>query len=625
MLRGLLLKIVNLLQFKKRGANFLKDYKTYPKMVHWFNPILLLRLLNNVITSAMFGQYADRRLIVAALDTQAPAEHLKRATALVNKVSPTQDGPVWFDFVADLGDGFDSTFAVACVLAKKEWDLEGTKLPRGQLLIMGGDEVYPLANAQTYRNQLWQPYSWAFPDHDRKDSEGVPLFAIPGNHDWYDGLVQFLAYFTRERKTHFGNWHSQQRRSYFAVQLTKTWWLWAMDIQLAEDMDQPQADYFTIIARSSELLPGSRIILCTAEPGWLYTDTNTKSWEIVDYALSIAQKANKQLTIPLLLSGDTHHYSRYEAVDGTQFVTSGGGGAFLHPTHQLEPNVDVRWNGRRMPLTLGTKGNTSEAAVYPSMERSRSLLWRNLWFAITNWDFSILMAVVYFLVGILVGLRDFPDIYILVALAMGGGIIGYTAAQEQVSLPEIYRTWQTRRTRPDEFDTLASEKLWLQFQKALIVNSTSVVHVAAHVITAIVTARWFAAYNTKFTLSGEWYSVWKWFAILSLEMGAVGFVVGSTIFGLNMLFTCRWLRMNRNDAFSALRIGRFNNFLRLCIEGDQVQVHAIGLENVPRRNDWNENPKYMISNPEEPRWVPIEPLSPHLIETFTVYGKSGPA
>ncbi|WFU20508.1 metallophosphoesterase [Bradyrhizobium sp. CB3481] len=243
----------------------------------------------------MFGQYADRRLIVAALDTQAPEEHLKRATAPVGTLNPNRDGPVWFDFVADLGDGFDSTFAVACVLARKEWEFDGDKLPRGQMLIMGGDEVYPLANAQTYRNQLWQPYSWAFPDHDRKDHEGVSLFAIPGNHDWYDGLVQFLAYFTPERKTHFGNWRSQQRRSYFAIQLTETWWLWGMDIQLAEDMDQPQADYFTTIARSKELLPGSRIILCTAEPGWLYTDTNTKSWEIVDYALSIAQKANKQL------------------------------------------------------------------------------------------------------------------------------------------------------------------------------------------------------------------------------------------------------------------------------------------------------------------------------------------
>jgi len=51
------------------GADYLKDYRTYPRMVRWFNPILLIKLLNNVVTSAMFGQYADRRLMIAALDT----------------------------------------------------------------------------------------------------------------------------------------------------------------------------------------------------------------------------------------------------------------------------------------------------------------------------------------------------------------------------------------------------------------------------------------------------------------------------------------------------------------------------------------------------------------------------
>jgi hypothetical protein len=304
-------------------------------------------------------------------------------------------------------------------------------------------------------------------------------------------------------------------------------------------------------------------------------------------------------------------------------VTSGGGGAFLHPTHQLETDVSIRWNRRRASLTLGKKDKTSETAVYPSFEVSRRLLWRNLWFAITNWDFSILMGAVYFLVGILVGLRDYPDIYVLVSLAMGAGIIGYTAAQENVSLPEIYRTWRKRRLNPDEFDEFANDKLRLQFQKALIVLGASVIHVAAHVIAAIVAARWFAAYNINFDLSGEWYSVWKWLGILGLEMGAVGFLIGSTIFGLNMLLSCRWLRMNRNDAFSALRIGRFNNFLRLCIRGDEVQVYAVGLENVPRRKDWNDNPKYKVGNPDEPRWVPTKPLEPHLIEKFAVSGKSG--
>jgi hypothetical protein len=113
--------------------------------------------------------------------------------------------------------------------------------------------------------------------------------------------------------------------------------------------------------------------------------------------------------------------------------------------------------------------------------------------------------------------------------------------------------------------------------------------------------------------------------ILLLEMGSVRFLLGSTYFGLNMLSTCRWLRMNRNDAFSALRIGRYNNFLRLCIKDDEITVPAVGLESVPHRDDWNYNANYKPGNPDEPRWVPSKPLAPRLIEKFTVSGKSGPA
>lgn len=608
-------------------VEFLKDFKTYPRMVHWFNPVLLAKLLNNVITSAMFGQYADRRLMVAALDSVPAAEHVRRATSLVNKLELDGDDALWVDFVADLGDGFDSTYAVASVLAKKEWQLDGITLPRGQMLIMGGDQVYPLASFETYQNQLWQPYSWAFPDHDRKADEGVPLFAIPGNHDWYDGLVQFLAYFSREKHTHFGSWRTQQRRSYFAVQLTATWWIWAIDIQLADNMDQPQYDYFTAIARSAEMHQGSRIILCSAEPGWLYTDTNTKSWRIMDFAVRIAHDARKDFTIPLLLSGDTHHYSRYSNDDGSQFVTSGGGGAFLHPTHQLERDISVRWVGNKKVMKLGNKnvltGGTEEPAVYPPMTVSQRLLWRNLWFAFTNWDFSILMGLIYFTVGVLIGLRDKPDMYVLTAVLIGAGILGYTTTQENVSISQLFRTWRKRLKWPDQFKPLDNEKLWLQSQKAAVVVSSSLVHAGAHVATATAAAHYF---RLKYDVvpTGQWYDVWIWIGVLLVEMGLIGFLAGGTIFGLNMLITCRWLRMNRNDAFSALRIGKYNNFIRLKIKGDTAQLYAIGLEDIPSRDDWNENPAYKQGSSEQPRWIPTDPLRPHLIETITISGKSGP-
>jgi Calcineurin-like phosphoesterase len=568
----------------------LDNYSKYPRMAHWFNPMLLFKLVGNVILSSVFGQYADRRLMIAALDTVPPEVHVKRAEALQASFKPDADGAVWLDFVADLGDGFDSTYAVASLLAKKELQLGGETLPRGQALVMGGDEVYPAATGPAYRNQLFRPYAWAFPDHDYKDDAGVPLFAIPGNHDWYDGLVHFLAYFCKEKPWHVGNWRTRQRRSYFAIKITEKWWLWATDIQLADDMDQPQVDYFMLIA---EKMPrDSRIILCSAEPGWLYTDTNSGSWRIMDYAIRIATEADRGLTVPVLLSGDTHHYSRYAAANGTQFVTSGGGGAFLHPTHQLEPTVTVEWLKNKDELKLGTipagaSPADSNPACYPPQDVSRSLVWRNLYFAFTNWDFSCLFGVIYWLMAIGLTLRDCSDMYIFVALLFGWVIIGYTTKQEKSYRPTV-----------------------------LI---SSFIHAAAHFATVVYFARWFAHWNdANVVLADQCCSVWKWLAILLAEMGAVGFLVGSTLFGLNLLITCRWFRMSRNDAFSAFRLGRYNNFLRIRIKGEDMEVFAVGLGDVPKRDDWMENPKYVLGNPEQPLFIARSGLAPHLIERFAV-------
>ena len=224
--------------------------KKFPRMASWFNPGLLLRLLGKVVVSDVFGQYADRRLIVAALDTVPAAKLVERAKSL--NLKPDGEGAVWF---------------IASLLAREILEVGGQHLPRGQLLVMGGDEVYPHASKKAYSDQLRLPYDWAFPDlapGAAGDTKGVPVCAIPGNHDWYDGFVIFLALFAREEKLHLGSWRTCQRRSYFAFQLTERWWLWALDTQLDDDIDQPQKDYFTQIARN--MPQGARIICVGRNP-----------------------------------------------------------------------------------------------------------------------------------------------------------------------------------------------------------------------------------------------------------------------------------------------------------------------------------------------------------------------
>jgi len=158
------------------AGNPIDELEKYPGMTHWFDPVLLSKLLLKVIVAGLFGQYADRRLLMAALDTVGSDELVKRAG--IPGVIPEQ-GPFWIDYVSDLGDGFDATYAVAYRLAQESVAAGGEELPRGSLLVMGGDEVYPTSERHVYRARLFRPYRLAFPD--RKDAPSHPLvFMIPG-------------------------------------------------------------------------------------------------------------------------------------------------------------------------------------------------------------------------------------------------------------------------------------------------------------------------------------------------------------------------------------------------------------------------------------------------------------
>ena len=134
-----------------------------------------------------------------------------------------------------------------------------------------------------------------------------------------------------------------------------------------------------------------------------------------------------------------------------------------------------------------------------------------------------------------------------------------------------------------------------------MVLATSLVHSLGQVAVVIYAARFFASWNeTHIVLTTEWWRVWEWLVLVFLEMGAVGFFVGATLFGINLLITCAFFRMNHNDAFSAFRMNRYNNFLRLRIEGDHVEVFAIGLKQVPKRSGWFKNRDAREGAPEQP-------------------------
>ncbi|CDX21362.1 conserved membrane hypothetical protein [Mesorhizobium plurifarium] len=559
-------------------------------MTGWFSPGLLLRLLWRVVLSDLFGQYADRRLIVAALDAASQDELVERANQFLPgkdneqlcSLDPDEDGAVWVDFVADLGDGFDATYAVASLLAQERLSVSGEELKRGQILVMGGDEVYPRAAPETYQRQLRDPYDWAFPDPNPGLLKGPPVYAVPGNHDWYDGLVLFLALFCRKDHMHLGGWRTHQRRSYFAVQLTEQWWLWAIDAQLADDIDQPQKEYFLEIAKA--VPDNAKIILCGPEPGWLYTGkAGNKALSVMSYVGWIALKQKRGITIPLVLSGDTHHYSRYVADDGnTQFVTSGGGGAFLHPTHQVASSVDLdrvvdgySWlNGKIKNLTLGA--DQGREAVYPSKAESLSMLRGNFAFVWYNPAFAAVLGAVYWFIS-LAGTIVPNDIYYLAPLVLIFGFWGYTKNQEG----------EGPKTR-------------------LVSAANGLIHAVG----AAVTIGFVAWFNARYIDLSAWPRTF--FLLQAAEMILVGGVIAGSLFGAYLYLTSRWLNMNHNDAFSSMRRNSHRHFLRLRIKDEKVTVFPIGLTTIPKRKDWRINEQKLGTPPSA--YVPVSPLKPELIE-----------
>ena len=101
-----------------------------------------------------------------------------------------------------------------------------------------------------------------------------------------------------------------------------------------------------------------------------------------------------------MLSGDWHHYSRYESLDAAggkrQLITSGGGGAYMLGTHRLPMTGVVPPTTMRPPKTPSATYRLKER--FPTFGRS---LWLGLGgilrTPLRNWLFVLLLGALQFL------------------------------------------------------------------------------------------------------------------------------------------------------------------------------------------------------------------------------------
>jgi hypothetical protein len=537
------------------------------KMVGWYDPGQLAQTGAQVVVSTLFGENADFRLVEALAAN--PADTFYDHSVLWRVGSDKTEAPdpqqprseIWIDYVGDLGDGWNSTYAVAHQLAQPELTLPDSagrrhRMPRGDLLIFGGDQVYPTASRSEYARRLVAPYEAALaqtpPPHPH-------LFAVPGNHDWYDSLVSFTRLFCTGRW--FAGWRTQQCRSYFAVKLPRGWWLLGTDVQLGSDVDAPQIEYFTKVAAA--MSPGDRIILCNAEPHWIYSATYREYDTEVYNERNLGFLENHVLgrKISVFLAGDLHHYRRHTAADGTQKITSGGGGAFLHPTHGADVSSIPERDDRGAPT-----GRTFEhRRSWPDRGTSWWLGWRNLAFPWWNPLFGLVPAVLYLLLAwsMRVDLSD--------AAGLGAILerVATTAVRNPASMFWIVAIMGGFLLFTD------THSRWYR----VVAGS---LHGLAHLVATLLVG-WIATYVSVVCLGLKFDSALQ-LVVAGVMILAGGWLAGGIIMGLYLLVSLNVFGRHANEAFSSLRIEDWKHFLRLRIDAEGgLTIFPIGLQRVPRR------------------------------------------
>ena len=103
-----------------------------PDMVSWYDPRLLARIGVRTLISAVFGQYADQRLMQAVTDPADDRELAQRydygdlqAADARKRLACDADGAFFIDYVADVGDGFLSTYTLAYLMAQQALEVRG--------------------------------------------------------------------------------------------------------------------------------------------------------------------------------------------------------------------------------------------------------------------------------------------------------------------------------------------------------------------------------------------------------------------------------------------------------------------------------------------------------------------
>jgi hypothetical protein len=573
--------------------------------VRWLDPSILAKAGVEVAVSGTFGKFADKREIQT--QPQGPFDY-------------TADGELWIDYLSDTGDGWAATQTMAWLLAQPSLTVGESDLPRGKILLLGGDQVYPTATPEAYEDRFKGPFAAALP---RSPAGREPeMYATPGNHDWYDGLVSFLRLFCANQW--IGGWRTRQRRSYFAIKLPNKWWIWAIDIQLDTYIDDVQLQYFT----DQKIGPGDKVILLTAKPSWIAAidgRVEPPTWKYLNF-FEERMVRDTGARLALTITGDRHHYARYEptgegAEDAPTRITAGGGGAYLSATHTLPEQLELATLPRKKgedyvprPVVVN-----SREVIYPSDGDSRRLSNGILKLAALNPAFGRLLGALYALIAMamvssanlgvrgVVGVADTGQGLRTVVIDSGTGFFGFLSnASGGMTIVLVLLLFGAIFGGVDIKQSLPA--------RLVVALAQTAVHVFA--IGLVV----WAAVNVAPDVWDSETAVWL--AAIPLAFAA-GATFGATVFGFFM-----WLlhkvrgpkaQANANQVFTGQSIPDYKNLLRMHLARDGgLTIYPIGVDKACQK--WDLAP----DEPHGPRFEPRgEAPRVHAIDRPLLFDVSG--
>jgi hypothetical protein len=315
----------------------------------WLRPSILWSARNDSLVR-LFGDPTDeqrRRWIAAQRERGASQDFSVDRSDLGDSFSCLIAG--------DTGEGTHPQFAVVPGLLEAG---KGTSF-----LVVMSDVIYPIGNSNEYLDKFFRPYS-KYP---------APIYAIPGNHDWYDGLGGFMRHLCDAEPPEDRSLPGRGLKAWFRDKLWRhpsvlapetldecrkfrpspeqqatlpgPYWtietesvrFVGIDTGIIGNIDGDQGDWLRKVSAG----PKPKILL-TGKP--LYVNNTRAPGAVADRDFTVDDIVrDPDNNYVAAIGGDIHNYQRYPVRVGDrtiQYIVSGGGGAFMHATHTI-PLVDV--------------------------------------------------------------------------------------------------------------------------------------------------------------------------------------------------------------------------------------------------------------------------------------------